>query len=88
MLKGNKFSKNLSKSSSSFFPKKDNIGINDIDNSNIENEETRRKSIKGDLKKMVSLKKENNSKAKEILVILLIYSNIKPESKARISIQR
>jgi len=67
MLKKDKVSKSLSKSSNIFYPNKEKE-ILKVDKELIENDEKRKEAIKNNLKKIISLKKENNFKAKEILV--------------------
>jgi len=66
-MKRNIYSKSLSKSTGSFFPKNDGNLLKDQNELN-GNEEKRREAIRENLKKMISLKKENHIKAKEILV--------------------
>lgn len=67
MLKRDMISKSLSKSSNCFYPKNEKNKLKD-EKEIIEDDEKRREAIKDNLKKMISLKKENHFKAKEILV--------------------
>lgn len=72
--KPNSINKNLSKSSTAFFYKKEKNQIENFqfDQDKEENEELRRETIRENLKKMIEIKKENKSKSKEILVTFLI----------------